>query len=295
MKTNEVIKELEIGRKTLLLYEKRGFIHPKRDLSNYRIYSDNDIKQLKKIIILRKMDFSLDEIEKILSNPVLDLSYKKNEYDQKISELEMKKQFIEKNTLPLELDKNIDQFFFRMRSVFNEEKEVIPFSISKDGFFFLWFFCLILSIYTGNIYFIAMTVLLGLSLSIIALRKKKILFPWLTYFSSMLLIVCGIIGLYVQWKIEDLSIKSFTVCYSYIIMAYGLFLIGPMKSRILNHHKLVSNIFMILGIIIIIVPLFIDFFFNIFSLELWKNYGYLMNILGDCCWLIGILLKKYEM
>lgn len=48
MKTNQVIKELKIGRKALLVYEERGLIHPSRNLSNYRVYSNsnNNLRKL---------------------------------------------------------------------------------------------------------------------------------------------------------------------------------------------------------------------------------------------------------
>lgn len=52
------------------------------------------------------MNFSLDEIEKIFYNEIVDLSYKRNEYDQKIHELESKKTMIGK--ILYELDENAD-------------------------------------------------------------------------------------------------------------------------------------------------------------------------------------------
>lgn len=295
MKTNEVMKELNIGRKALLLYEKRGFIHPKRDISDYRIYSDNDMKELKKIVFLRKMDFSLDEIEKILNKEVFDLSYKRNEYNQKIHELELKKQLIGKTSISLELDENIDNLFSDLKGSFEEEKEVIPFSIQTDGFFFLWFFCLLIALYAHNINLIIMTFLLGVSLYMISLRKKKSTFQWLTPIAIIMLMVCGVIGIYIQWRIDSVLMRGFIVGYSFVLIIYSLFLIDRVKNFLLAHSRVTSIIFMALGSSIIFGLLFIDFFlFDFFSSQFWKNYGYMINILGSCFWLIGISLKRYE-
>ncbi len=62
----EVTDQYPITRKALYTYVEKGLIHLKRNLSGYRDYSDADIVTIKKIILLRKMDFSLNEIEEVL-------------------------------------------------------------------------------------------------------------------------------------------------------------------------------------------------------------------------------------
>ena len=66
MRIKEVMNKYKVTRKALLLYEERGLIQPDRELSGYRDYRLVDIEVLKKIILLRKMEFSLDEIENII-------------------------------------------------------------------------------------------------------------------------------------------------------------------------------------------------------------------------------------
>ena len=62
------IKEAEaltgITKQNIRFYEKKGLLHPHRNLENdYREYTDEDIETLKKIKILRKLDISLEHIQ----------------------------------------------------------------------------------------------------------------------------------------------------------------------------------------------------------------------------------------
>ncbi len=66
------IKEAEaltgITKQNIRFYEKKGLLHPHRNRENdYREYTDEDIETLKKIKILRKLDISLEHIQRILN------------------------------------------------------------------------------------------------------------------------------------------------------------------------------------------------------------------------------------
>ena len=64
MKIKELEEILSVPRATIRFYEKQGLISPIRNKENeYRDYSDVDIAKLKKILILRKIGFSVSEIE----------------------------------------------------------------------------------------------------------------------------------------------------------------------------------------------------------------------------------------
>ncbi len=69
------IKELEnllsISRSNIRFYEKQGLITPKRSENNYRSYSEQDVAMLKKIIVLRKMGFTVDEISAMQKGDLL--------------------------------------------------------------------------------------------------------------------------------------------------------------------------------------------------------------------------------
>lgn len=62
MEIKEVENLLSVSRSNIRYYEKEGLIEPERGENNYRRYSESDVAMLKKIIILRKLGFSVEEI-----------------------------------------------------------------------------------------------------------------------------------------------------------------------------------------------------------------------------------------
>lgn len=66
MKINEVEQQVDITKKNIRFYEQQGLLCPRRNLENgYRDYSEEDVIELKKIKMLRKLSLPLDEIRKI--------------------------------------------------------------------------------------------------------------------------------------------------------------------------------------------------------------------------------------
>lgn len=66
MNMKEASKTLELPASTILYYEKRGLLTPRRKTNRYRDYSPDDIRQLKMIYLMREFHFSIDEIRQIL-------------------------------------------------------------------------------------------------------------------------------------------------------------------------------------------------------------------------------------
>ena len=66
MTNKEVEQILKIPRATVRYYEKEKLIRPQREDNGYRDYSDEDVERLKKIIILRKIGMSVEDIEDLL-------------------------------------------------------------------------------------------------------------------------------------------------------------------------------------------------------------------------------------
>lgn len=62
MKIKEVENLLSVSRSNIRFYEKEGLLNPERKANNYREYSEEDIAVLKKILVLRKLGFSVEEI-----------------------------------------------------------------------------------------------------------------------------------------------------------------------------------------------------------------------------------------
>ena len=70
MTIKEVEEQLGLSRATIRFYEKEKLLVPKRNENTYREYSEADIVVLKKIIILRKLGFSVAEIKDFLEENV---------------------------------------------------------------------------------------------------------------------------------------------------------------------------------------------------------------------------------
>ncbi|MGN0394600.1 MAG: MerR family transcriptional regulator [Coprococcus sp.] len=63
MTIKEIENILNVPRTTIRFYEKEGLIVPHREDNGYRDYSDEDVDRLKKIIIFRKIGFTVNDIE----------------------------------------------------------------------------------------------------------------------------------------------------------------------------------------------------------------------------------------
>ncbi len=71
MNINELERLTGITRQNIRFYEKKELLHPARNSgNNYREYSAEDLAALKTIKLLRKLDFSLEDIRKILSEEI---------------------------------------------------------------------------------------------------------------------------------------------------------------------------------------------------------------------------------
>lgn len=91
MTIKEVEQELGIPRATVRFYEKEQLINPARNGNTYREYRDEDIATLRKVIILRKIGFSVSEIkdfldgkdslQNMLEKNIIDLQEKMKELD----------------------------------------------------------------------------------------------------------------------------------------------------------------------------------------------------------------------
>ena len=68
MTISEVAKYLAVDISTVRFYERKGLITPaRREDSKYRDYSEKDVMTLKHIMLYRKLDFSIEDIQAILS------------------------------------------------------------------------------------------------------------------------------------------------------------------------------------------------------------------------------------
>lgn len=91
MKIGDVSRETGLSISNIRFYEKKGLLQPNRlQVSKYRDYSKDDIKRLQQIVLLRKIDISIENISEILNEntsfPVC-MGKQEIELEKKIEEL----------------------------------------------------------------------------------------------------------------------------------------------------------------------------------------------------------------
>ena len=111
MKIGEAAKETGLSISNIRFYEKKGLLEPARDQeSKYRNYTEEDILRLKKIIIFRKMDLSVEQIAAMLRGKIDAKEVLKNQEQEllnKIREMEGALELcriLEKEELPLDIE-----------------------------------------------------------------------------------------------------------------------------------------------------------------------------------------------
>ena len=111
MKIGEAAKETGLSISNIRFYEKKGLLEPARDQeSKYRNYTEEDILRLKKIIIFRKMDFSVEQIAAMLKGKTdakVVLKNQEQELFNKIREMEGALELcriLEKEESPLDIE-----------------------------------------------------------------------------------------------------------------------------------------------------------------------------------------------
>ena len=65
MTIKEVEQLLSVSRANIRFYEKEGLLTTTRKTNNYRDYSEENVQELKKIILFRKLGFTIDEIKQL--------------------------------------------------------------------------------------------------------------------------------------------------------------------------------------------------------------------------------------
>ena len=90
MTIKEVEEQLGLSRATIRFYEREKLLAPQRGGNTYREYSEDDVAVLKKIVVLRKLGFSVAEIKDFLEEnvPLQELLEKNiHELQEKMNEL----------------------------------------------------------------------------------------------------------------------------------------------------------------------------------------------------------------
>jgi DNA-binding transcriptional MerR regulator len=71
MRINKVMKETRLTKKAIYYYESEGLISPAKDPNNnYRKYTEDDVRKLIKINILRRLDVPIKAIAEIINQSI---------------------------------------------------------------------------------------------------------------------------------------------------------------------------------------------------------------------------------
>ncbi len=93
MTVNEVSKRTGVSIRTLQYYDKIGLLKASSYTeAGYRLYDNRALERLQQILLFRELEFSLKDIQRILSSPDFD---RNKALQQQIELLELKKEHIE--------------------------------------------------------------------------------------------------------------------------------------------------------------------------------------------------------
>jgi DNA-binding transcriptional MerR regulator len=111
----EFSKRTGISIRTLQYYDELGLLKPEKNISSgHRVYKDRDILALQKIVSLKVLGYSLEEIRVMLNVKSLNISLKETLQNQRVAFEEKKKQLevsikaIERTMVYLEEDEEVD-------------------------------------------------------------------------------------------------------------------------------------------------------------------------------------------
>ena len=100
MKISEIAQITGLSVSNIRFYERKGLVNPDRRIdSKYRDYTTQDVELIKRIVLYRKMDLSIEEIQNIVKDDMDDKQIVKNH----LSELERKREMINNSMVLCEM------------------------------------------------------------------------------------------------------------------------------------------------------------------------------------------------
>lgn len=70
----ELAKKLGVSARTVRFYDEKKLLHPiEYSESGYRLYDEDSVVRLQKILMLKFMDFSLEQISEMMQNDSSDI------------------------------------------------------------------------------------------------------------------------------------------------------------------------------------------------------------------------------
>lgn len=225
MKINEVVKQYDITRKALLVYEKKGLIQPARDQSGYRDYSEKDLKIIAKIILLRKFNIPLDDITKILSGNQQWINDMEELYQLEIKRLEVKHSYLHyvNDVINDCFDANEAIYSLDESLKYEENNESKQFEIKPILTFIIILFAILLALYTYDLYLIIATFVVVVSIILVSLLETHF-YNYSSIISkliSYMIFVSGCLGIYCFFYTKEMLIYKLLLIFSFFVILYS--------------------------------------------------------------------------
>lgn len=125
MRIKDVELMTELTRANIRFYEQKGLLKPSREENNYKEYTEKDVVTLKKIVLLRKMNISIDNIHLILlgrKQLVEILQDQENDLKEQIEELNGALELCNCMQINAETIEHMDTEYY-LRMILHKEEE----------------------------------------------------------------------------------------------------------------------------------------------------------------------------
>ena len=279
MQIKDITKKSSISRKALLIYEEKGLISPRRNASGYREYSKKDITIIQKIILLRKLEFSLEDIENIIKNKNNQLIHdKKKEYDKQIHFIETKRNYLDYIEAVIQDEYPIDEAIDSINDtleLYQQDSflDMLHFDYNKDMVGLMWLGSWIIALLSGKLYLMVMALLMGIVSLIMSLQKIQQFFLHLPMkrIMGIFSIIIGFIGTCYFSQQTDTMDHDLMGALCLLTFFYGITCFHEDKDFFFHHQNGLSMLLFFIGLLIFIL----EFVFDLSGMK-----GYLLMNIG---------------
>lgn len=294
MKTNEVMKQYNVTRKALLIYENKGFIHPLRNQSGYRDYREEDLKIITKIVLLRRLNISLDDIDKILSGNHKWIDEIEENYQLEMKRLEVKKSYLHYVNDVINDNYDVNEAIYSLdESIkYEENHETKSFEIKIIFTMIIILFAMLTALYSKYFYLVMTMIIVIIGSLLISFldsktdKKITVIYKLASYF----LLVNGGCGIYCYFQARELLIFKLLLIFSFSIMIYAF-----SKFKCLNtvfHYKNKKSLNTVVCVVLLILLLLISFLKDIHIIEINNQQTYFLCLLIIMIILTNDLIKR---
>lgn len=150
MKISEVAELTGLSISNIRFYERKGLIAPDRRVdSKYRDYTPSDVDLIKRIVLYRKMDLSIEEIQSILTEEIDDrqlvtahISALKEKQEMLDNSIELCEMFVDDEDEHLDMDyylgyvkqeENKGKLYSKMDELYNDFEEFSKSTVLPDN------------------------------------------------------------------------------------------------------------------------------------------------------------------